>query len=237
MLNKENLVVIDDSDDDFVGIACSLCTFLNTKNLLVCEMCANNLSQSSETLKVSTLKSACCSCYFQKKSSVCNCKNNINEPEVSFMLQHTYGFDLFKKLVHDEDDCDLIMLVNNIDSSKDKNGFDLLDLKSPKSCSSGIIELLNDALSAQSNTLYFLCSPFPHITQLGEEGSDWSCGYRNIQMLCLSLMQRPDFYPKIFDGNGTIPDILGIQRWIERAWEAGFDSEVRDIQTQSLFFC
>lgn len=95
----------------------------------------------------------------------------------------------------------------------------------------GLIELLEKALAKpadmDSSSTYYLCSPCPHITQKGVEGSEWSCGYRNIQMLCLSLIKRPEYRAVLFGGRGDIPDVHGIQAWIERAWREGFDLEVR----------
>lgn len=70
------------------------------------------------------------------------------------------------------------------------------------------------------------CSVIPHITQRGVYGSHWSCGYRNIQMLCISLMQLPQYASCLFHGSGKIPDLLGIQGWIENAWLDGFDPVV-----------
>jgi hypothetical protein len=64
-------------------------------------------------------------------------------------------------------------------------------------------------------------------TQRGFEGAHWSCGYRNIQMLCSSLIQRPEYRAVLFNGSNDIPDVCGIQAWIEKAWQAGFDTMVR----------
>jgi hypothetical protein len=66
----------------------------------------------------------------------------------------------------------------------------------------------------------------PHITQFGYEGAQWACGYRNIQMLCVSLMQRPEFKRVLFNGSGDVPDVDGIQAWLEKAWHEGFDEVV-----------
>ena len=32
----------------------------------------------------------------------------------------------------------------------------------------------------------------------------------------------------MFDGSGRVPSVSELQRWIERAWTAGFDEEVGD---------
>lgn len=65
------------------------------------------------------------------------------------------------------------------------------------------------------------------VSQIGLEGSKWSCGYRNIQMLCCSLMNIDIYRSKLFHGTEEVPDINGIQSWIEKAWNAGFDVMVR----------
>ena len=59
----------------------------------------------------------------------------------------------------------------------------------------------------------------------GVEGAQWACGFRNLQMLLLSLVQVPDYRTLLFTGTGEIPDIHGLQCWIEKAWAAGFDIE------------
>lgn len=93
----------------------------------------------------------------------------------------------------------------------------------------GIIELVFKSMSLETNNSEFhLCSPMTHISQIGLEGSTWSCGYRNIQMFCISLMQIPEYMNKLFNGAGEVPDIHGIQSWIEKAWNDGFDRMGRD---------
>jgi hypothetical protein len=83
---------------------------------------------------------------------------------------------------------------------------------------SGIIELIKEnmqkidssvnscAPSRKITTEYAVCSPCPHISQNGAKGHDWSCGYRNIQMICYSLLSQStaqnDFKGLLFDGQG-----------------------------------
>ena len=88
----------------------------------------------------------------------------------------------------------------------------------------GLVELLEVRLH-QTNSLWKLCSPFTHFTQLNAVGAEWACGFRNIQMLCSSLIQVPRYRSLLFNGDGDIPDVHGIQSWIERAWADGFDVE------------
>ena len=96
----------------------------------------------------------------------------------------------------------------------------------------GIIELLNSHLSRRAveeggvRYCYRLCAPLPHISQRGAYGSQWSCGYRNLQMLCTTLLMLPVYRACLFGGSGRVPDITALQGWIERAWRDGFDPEV-----------
>lgn len=51
----------------------------------------------------------------------------------------------------------------------------------------------------------------------------YSCGYRNIQILCSALLRYPVFRNVLFGGCGYVPDIVTLQRLIEHAWSIGFD--------------
>ncbi|CAM9167695.1 unnamed protein product, partial [Hapterophycus canaliculatus] len=64
-----------------------------------------------------------------------------------------------------------------------------------------------------------------HCTQRGLRGSGFSCGYRNIQMLCSALMEWPEYRRVLFGGSGCIPGIALLQCWIERAWADGYDPD------------
>ena len=96
----------------------------------------------------------------------------------------------------------------------------------------GIIELLSEAFSTD-RAKFKICSPCLHIRQNGLEGAHWSCGYRNIQMLCSNLMSNPVYRRVLFNGDGDIPDVYGIQSWIEKAWKAGYDVAVRFLSIQT----
>lgn len=99
----------------------------------------------------------------------------------------------------------------------------------------GIIELVKcyyDQLSSDLQPTnvprlvdYALCSPCVHISQRNEGPNFWSCGYKNIQMLCYSMLENRfiDYKSKLFSGEDTVPDTHGIQWWIEKAWDCGFD--------------
>lgn len=93
---------------------------------------------------------------------------------------------------------------------------------------SGIMPLLERRSPRTSTKAVILSSPPPHhFTQLFQEGKYWSCGYRNIQILCSSCMQIEEINRVICGGNGEIPSIPSIQRYLELAWQQGFDEEVR----------
>eukprot|EP01038_Epipyxis_sp_PR26KG_P008653 gene8653-11696_t len=102
------------------------------------------------------------------------------------------------------------------------------DSKNDNSSTCGIIELLHKNLKKSFdlyNIQFGLSIACDHFTQKGQVGWQWSCGYRNIQMICSSLLKYPQFYNVLFNGNGKIPSISELQIWIENAWLAGFDPE------------
>ena len=93
------------------------------------------------------------------------------------------------------------------------------------SVTDGLIELIEFRVKHQAGIRnYRICSPTSHISQVQSiEGVHWSCGYRNIQILCTSLIQVPQYKQVLFNKDGDIPSIYGIQAWIEKAWRDGFD--------------
>ena len=62
----------------------------------------------------------------------------------------------------------------------------------------------------------------------------WSCGYKNFQMLLSSLRHDPQYSTLLFGHGGTdqsnsdIPSVSHLQKLIENAWSAGFDSDGRE---------
>lgn len=94
------------------------------------------------------------------------------------------------------------------------------------SCTMGLLSELKLAFR-RTHTAVRLCSPScVHYTQRNTYGASWSCGYRNIQMLCSSLMCIADYRAVMFNRDGVVPEIESLQKWIERAWRDGFDSDV-----------
>eukprot|EP01033_Poteriospumella_lacustris_P011942 gene11942-8525_t len=99
-----------------------------------------------------------------------------------------------------------------------------------------LLAAIGDVLRAEGRAHRLCHPPAHHITQLNQYGAQWSCGYRNLQMLCSSLVQLPAYRRALFHGAfAHIADpaeaaaavrampIATLQRWIERAWQAGFD--------------
>jgi len=64
-------------------------------------------------------------------------------------------------------------------------------------------------------------------TPFRDQGNDgWTCGYRNIQMLCGALLGMDNAYGgMLFGGKRLVPGVGEIQRWIEGAWQQGWDAE------------
>lgn len=79
----------------------------------------------------------------------------------------------------------------------------------------------------------FFNSEVIYISQQGSYGSAWSCGFRNIQMMSSTLFRDEQLGPTLFGGQLVIPTVKEIQKFIENAWKAGYDVEVRLL---SLFF-
>lgn len=88
-----------------------------------------------------------------------------------------------------------------------------------------LVKLLDDVAARQVLSIRYPLFVPDHFTQLGGYGARWSCGYRNIQMICSSLFQVPDYRNVLFNGDGKMPTISDLQKYIEDAWAAGFDVE------------
>ncbi|CAF1112538.1 unnamed protein product [Rotaria sordida] len=62
----------------------------------------------------------------------------------------------------------------------------------------------------------------------------WACGYKNFQMLLSSLRHDPQYSMHLFGHEATnqtnrdIPSVSYLQKLVETAWTAGFDSEGRE---------
>ncbi|XP_027338412.1 zinc finger-containing ubiquitin peptidase 1-like [Abrus precatorius] len=89
----------------------------------------------------------------------------------------------------------------------------------------GLMTLLRNCLESEAGNSKSILSGFvDHFQCLESEDAGWGCGWRNIQMLSSHLqVQRPEARKALFGGSGFVPDIPSLQRWVEIAWEKGFD--------------
>ncbi|CAA6656457.1 unnamed protein product [Spirodela intermedia] len=89
----------------------------------------------------------------------------------------------------------------------------------------GLMMLLSRCLDMESdNVKSVICGYVDHFQSTEIEDFGWGCGWRNIQMLSSHLlMERQEAKEVIFGGSGFVPDIPSLQRWLELAWERGFD--------------
>ncbi|KAI3997804.1 hypothetical protein MKX01_007691 [Papaver californicum] len=89
----------------------------------------------------------------------------------------------------------------------------------------GIMALLRRCLDLErENSTCILSSSIDHFQSIESEDRGWGCGWRNIQMLCSHLlMERQEAKEVMFGGSGFVPDIASLQRWLEIAWQRGFD--------------
>ncbi|KAL5726514.1 hypothetical protein ACHQM5_009553 [Ranunculus cassubicifolius] len=89
----------------------------------------------------------------------------------------------------------------------------------------GLMILLRRCLELElGNTISFITDHVDHYQSLKSEDRGFGCGWRNIQMLSSHLLvQRPETREVLFGGSGFVPEIAFLQRWLEIAWERGFD--------------
>lgn len=86
--------------------------------------------------------------------------------------------------------------------------------------------LLSKCLECESGTTStsILSGYVDHFQTLDLEDAGWGCGWRNIQMLTSHLLvQSQQAKELLFGGVGFVPDIPSLQRWLEIAWDKGFD--------------
>ena len=194
---------------------CPVCTFYN-ENTIQCTMCDNLLNHSYLPNSVPVNSSSkeknsiCSSCTFENQgTNIINCE----------MCNEVLTRDINRR----ENE-----LIDRKTTSESQ-----VTLENPNfTYTDGIIELL-DASYKKLNRIrrldvlkYGLSDPCTYVSQQRTEGHTWSCGYRNIQMLCSALCRFPEYRARLFDGSGDIPSVHGIQSWIQRAWLAGFDKLV-----------
>lgn len=87
----------------------------------------------------------------------------------------------------------------------------------------GLIHLLKKCLEHE-NSMSLLSGYVDHFQSTMSEDMGWGCGWRNIQMVSSHLIfERPEAREALFGGSGFVPDIGSLQRWLELAWQKGFD--------------
>ena len=210
---------------------CARCSFLNHPDLRYCEICEFSAeSDSDKAIVPSTTSSANIVTLLDSPCGVgttdqqCNAENMITGSGKEVVaLDSPAG----------------VLTVNNTSLKTSRPLQTLLPIKACAHAVPGILELIRQSMTAATSSRskmqyeYVVSSPpCLHVSQKGSYGSAWSCGYRNIQMLCSSLMQLEEYQKVLFDGTGVVPEINGIQRWIETAWKAGFDVMVRVLSYQ-----
>ncbi|KAL4575697.1 hypothetical protein LXL04_011781 [Taraxacum kok-saghyz] len=89
----------------------------------------------------------------------------------------------------------------------------------------GLMGLLKNCLECEGGKASsILCGYVDHFQSVEFEDVGWGCGWRNIQMVSSHLLvRRQEARELLFGGGGSVPDILSLQRWLEIAWEKGFD--------------
>lgn len=90
----------------------------------------------------------------------------------------------------------------------------------------GVMNLLRSCLESEgSSSTSIISGSVDHHQSLSSEDKGWGCGWRNIQMLSSHLLrQRLETREVLFGGCGFVPDIPSLQRWLEIAWDKGFDT-------------
>ncbi|ONK59060.1 uncharacterized protein A4U43_C08F2570 [Asparagus officinalis] len=101
----------------------------------------------------------------------------------------------------------------------------------------GLMTLLKRCLESESKASKSVISGYiDHYQSVASEDSGWGCGWRNIQMMCSHLlMVRKQARDVMFGGSGFVPDIPSLQRWLEIAWERGFDKTGSNSFNQKIY--
>ncbi|KDP23113.1 hypothetical protein JCGZ_00540 [Jatropha curcas] len=96
-------------------------------------------------------------------------------------------------------------------------------------CGGGLMGLLRKRLESDCDSFtssrVLLSGYVDHYQSIPSEDSGWGCGWRNIQMLSSFLLyHREDVKQLLFGGSCFVPEIAYLQRWLEIAWDRGFDA-------------
>lgn len=203
---------------------CARCSFSNHPDLRYCEICDFSVDSNAGEAKVSSSSAIVVTLLDSP------CGANTSD-------QYSIAQNLISRSGKEGVALDSSAHVDKANSTSSTSPRQLQNFLPVKACAHavpGILELIRQSMTATTSSRskmqyeYVVSSPpCLHVSQKGSYGSAWSCGYRNIQMLCSSLMQLEEYRNVLFDGTGVVPEINGIQRWIETAWKAGFDEIVR----------
>ncbi|KAG8390486.1 hypothetical protein BUALT_Bualt01G0088400 [Buddleja alternifolia] len=100
-----------------------------------------------------------------------------------------------------------------------------------------LMTMLRKCLESKSgNSTSILSGHVDHFQSTESWDLGWGCGWRNIQMLSSHLlMQRQEAREILYGGSGFVPDIGSLQRWLELAWEKGFDIPGADEFDQKIY--
>ena len=101
----------------------------------------------------------------------------------------------------------------------------------------GLMALLSTCLESDSeNSRSILSGYVDHFQRIPFEEVGWGCVWRNIQILSSHLLaQRAEPREAMYGGSGFVPDIPSLQRWLEIAWERGFDAPGSDQFNHAIY--
>jgi hypothetical protein len=194
--------------NDSPHITCLACSFDNDADAIQCAVCEDTAAFAdayvgpSASLPQNEEVASCRNCYVkfpsssgstsnssdQRKSNNCpNCGSSLNKSSRAMSYPYHNGYGKSERIY--------------------------------QTVTEGIIELMTEALTENGLYLpsgpfskkltieYSICSPCPHVSQRGNEGFEWSCGYRNIQMICHSLLNSSvdgykSYESQLFNGKG-----------------------------------
>ncbi|KAL6503966.1 hypothetical protein OROGR_025889 [Orobanche gracilis] len=93
-----------------------------------------------------------------------------------------------------------------------------------------LMTLLRKCLELETtDSVSILCWHIDHFQSIESWDVGWGCGWRNIQMLSSYLLsQHEEVKSVLYGGCGFVPSIRSLQRWLELAWDKGFDTPGSD---------
>ena len=211
--------VAESDVDELAYITCLNCSFNNSPSATQCMVCEDTDSfdqsyHNVQELTRDTVKIKCPRCH-------------VNLPVKGAVVGHYGGSNSgnYKSSVTECPTCDFDLTTGQqVGNFQNKGRLDQNLISG--SITEGLIELIAQSLSknesedlCKSSTNlqnlkypkkitieYALCSPCNHVSQRGSNGYEWSCGYRNIQMMCYSLLNISnsdcDYKSLLFNGKG-----------------------------------